>query len=132
MVFGIFFVIIFLGRKKINHSEANHFVYWQMILIIITLSSPYTWVMNLVWLLPFVFIVNDIFPELYKEKKYFLLLLIITGYLLLSLPDNLLLTKDVRIIGELIKSRFVMAELILFVSLVFYLRKRPSERGIQK
>lgn len=132
MVFGIFFAIIFLGRKKINHSEANYFIYWQMILIIITLSSPYTWVMNLVWLLPLVFIITDIFTELYSGKKYILLLLIISGYLLLSLPDNLLLTKDVRIIGELIKSRFVMAELILFVSLISYLRKKPSGREIQK
>jgi hypothetical protein len=124
IVFGAFFLLLFMYRKKlVLDSNLNPFIYWQMILIIITLSSPYTWVMNLVWLLPFVFIVIDILPELYKQKRYILLIIIIIGYLLLSLPDNLLLTKQIKIFGELFKSRFIIAEFILLFSLAAVLLK---------
>jgi hypothetical protein len=127
IVFCMFFSLFFLYRKKlVPDLNVNPFIYWQMILIIITLSSPYTWVMNLVWLLPFTFIVIEVLPGLYNQKKYTLLFFIVIGYLLLSLPDNLLLTKDIKIIGELIKSRFVIAEFILLFSLckLLFTKKR--------
>lgn len=129
IVFGIFFFVLFLYRKKINLSDINPFIYWQMILLIILLSSPYTWVMNLVWLLPFVFVLIEILPELYKQKKYFLLVLLTIGYLLLSLPDNLLLTKQIKIFGEFFKSRFIIAEFILLFSLagVLFSSKKKDE-----
>ena len=117
-VFGVFLVLIYLYRKKISPDLNFHpLIYWQIILIIITLSSPYTWVMNLVWLTPLVFILVEIIPGLFKEKRYVVLSFLIIGYLLLSLPDNLLLTKDIKIISELFKSRFIAAEFILLFSL---------------
>jgi hypothetical protein len=134
IVFGGFFIFLFIYRKKLKQdSNINPFIYWQMILIVITLSSPYTWVMNLVWMLPFVFIVIEILPEFYKKKNYVLIILIIIGYLLLSIPDNLLLTKQIKIFGELFKSRFIIAEfilLILLVTILFKLREKKSEKNL--
>jgi|WetSurMetagenome_2_1015567.scaffolds.fasta_scaffold01297_14 hypothetical protein len=134
IVFGVFLIFLFIYRKKFEQdSNVSPFIYWQIILIVITLSSPYTWVMNLVWLLPFVFIVIEILPEFYKKRKYILITLIIIGYLLLSIPDNLLLTKQIKIFGELFKSRFIIAEFILLGSLVtvlFISREKKSEKNL--
>ncbi len=128
IVFFIFFAILFYYRKKfLLNSIVNNFLFWQAVLIVITLSSPYTWVMNLVWLIPFVFIVVEIFPTLFQKKSFILLIIITFGYLLLALPDNLLLTKDIKIIGELIKSRFVISEFLLLISLIIYLKNKYTK-----
>jgi hypothetical protein len=127
IIFIGFFVLIYFNKSRFKtDTKTNQFLYWQIILIIITLSSPYTWVMNLVWLLPIVFIVNEILPELFKKKKYILIVFIVIGYLLLSLPDNLLLTKQVKLFGELFKSRFIIAEFILLISLMSYFKKEQK------
>lgn len=133
LVFGVFFLVIIFYRKKfILDSNLNRFYFWQIILVIITLSSPYTWVMNLVWLLPFTFIAIEIIPELFISKKYLLLIIFVSGFLLLSLPDNLLLTKNIKIIGELIKSRFVISEFLLLISLGYLLLIKKSPETLQK
>jgi hypothetical protein len=131
-VFGVFLVLIFIFRKKLSPDLNIHpLIYWQVVLIIITLSSPYTWVMNLVWLMPSAFILIEIIPWLYREKRFVLLAFLIIGYLLLSLPDNLLLTKDIKIIGEIFKSRFIAAEFILLFSLaVVLLKSGKSEKNL--
>jgi hypothetical protein len=117
-VFAVFFFLFLYFKKKNLFGEyENSFIFWQVILIVITLSSPYTWVMNLVWLMPVVFILISGIPELLKTKKYFVIILFVAGYLLLSLPDNLLLTKNIKFIGEFFKSRFVIAEFLLIASL---------------
>jgi hypothetical protein len=128
IVYGIFFILLFFLRKKINiDSDLNKFIYWQVVLIVITLSSPYTWVMNLVWMLPLVFILIEIVPELFRSKKYALLIILLIGFLILTLPDNLLLTKHVKIIGEIFKSRFIAAEFILLFSLVIKIYNPKKE-----
>lgn len=131
-VFGVFLALIFYYRKKFSPDTGIYpLVYWQIILIIITLSSPYTWVMNLVWLTPLIFILIEIVPELFKEKRHAVLSFLILGYLLLSLPDNLLLTKHLKIISELFKSRFIAAEFILLFSLAaVLLRSRNSKNNL--
>jgi hypothetical protein len=127
-VFGVFFVLIYVYRKKLrNDSDANPFLFWQVVLIIITLSSPYTWVMNLVWLLPFVFIVVEILPELFKQKRYLLLSLLVLGFLLLSIYDDLLVTKQMKLFGEIFKVRFIASEFILLFSLIAVLFKSNKE-----
>lgn len=132
-VYGVFLLIIFLYRKKLASGiEMFPFIYWQIVLIIITLSSPYTWTMNLVWLMPIAFILIEIIPGIIKEKRFVLLIFLILGYLFLALPDNLLLTKDIKVFGEIFKSRFIIGEYILLISMFLFLKKEqktalPSE-----
>jgi hypothetical protein len=131
IIYTAFFILLLYLRKKAGIENLNPFIFWQMILIVILLSSPYTWVMNLVWLLPFTFIFIDILPVLFKEKKYVTMILLLAGYLLLALPDNLLLTKQIKIFGELFKSRFIIAEFILLIFLflvLFFSKNNTAEK----
>jgi hypothetical protein len=122
LVYSLLFVLMLYYRKKHIFDEGeNNFIYWQVILIIITLSSPYTWVMNLVWLVPMVFVVIRVFPSLYERKNYYTLAFTVIGFLLLILPDNLLITKNIKYFGEFFKSRYIISELTIFVTLVIYL-----------
>jgi hypothetical protein len=80
--------------------------------------------MNLIWMLPVIFIMIKIFPELYKQKRYIYIIFFIIGYLLLAIPDNLLWTKDLLIIHNIFASRFVISEFIILVCLLYYLIKK--------
>ena len=126
LVFLIFFIFIAIYYKKyFNKLDfKNDFIFWQIIFIIILFSSPYTWVMNLIWMLPVIFIMIKIFPELYKQKRYIYIIFFIIGYLLLAIPDNLLWTKDLLIIHNIFASRFVISEFIILVCLLYYLIKK--------
>ena len=121
IVFAFFFILMIVFSKKYKIKK-NDFVYWQVILIIILLSSPYTWVMNLVWLTPVAFIMINSLPDLLRRKKALILVTLIVGYLLLSLPDNLLLTKDVPLLKEFFSARYVMSQFLILFSLVLYLK----------
>ena len=119
IVFTFFFILMIVFSKKYN-IKGYDFVYWQVILIIILLSSPYTWVMNLVWLIPVAFIMINSFSDLITRKKSLILVTLIVGYLLLSLPDNLLLTEHVPFIKEFFSARYVMSQFLILFSLVIY------------
>ncbi|MBL7128898.1 MAG: DUF2029 domain-containing protein [Ignavibacteria bacterium] len=126
MVFAFFFILMIVYSKKYKIKD-NDFVYWQVILIIILLSSPYTWVMNLVWLTPVAFIMINSFSDLMARKKSLILVTLIVGYLFLSLPDNLLLTEHVPLIKEFFSARYVMSQLLILFSLVIYLKDTETK-----
>ena len=135
IVFAIFLLMmtIFFKRTLNTETPLTEFIYWQVVLIIILLSSPYTWVMNLVWLMPVAFIIIKIFPQLFTDKKFVILALLIGGYLLLALPDNLLLTKDLPVLGEFFKTRYVISEFLILLSLTLYIKSfKPAIEGVQK
>ncbi len=121
IVFVFFFILMIVYSKKYNIKDYD-FVYWQVVLIIILLSSPFTWLMNLVWLTPVAFIVINSLPGLMKKKKTLILVILIIGYLHLSLPDNLLLTEHVPFIKEFFSARYVMSQFLILFSLVMYLK----------
>ena len=127
-VYAVFFLLyLYFRKKEIFKGYEDKFIFWQMILIVITLSSPYTWVMNLVWLIPLVFILIEEIPALIKNKNYNILIIFIFGYLLLALPDNLLLTKHVKIISEIFKSRYVVSEFVMLASLLLMMKYKKEE-----
>lgn len=131
-VFAVFFLLfLYFKKKNLLGHYGNKFIFWQMILIVITLSSPYTWLMNLVWLMPFAFILVNELPDLIKEKKYIASSFLVAGFILLAYPDNLLVTKNIKVIGEFFKSRFVISEFLLALSLFLILKyKKNSEETI--
>jgi hypothetical protein len=129
LVYAAFFVLfLYCKKKNLFGDYENNFIFWQVILIVITLSSPYTWVMNLVWLMPVAFILVSEITELFKTKNYKIIILFVAGFLLLAFPDNLLLTKNIKFIGELIKSRFVISEFLIVasLSLILYYRNKKE------
>ena len=128
VVYLILFTGLFWMYKKNNNifNAENNFIFWQIVLIVILLSGSYTWIMNLVWILPAGFILLELLPGLLKRKNIFLSLFLIVGFCLVAFPDNLLVTKKMGLLGELLKSRFIAGEIILFVSLVWYLKLNSS------
>lgn len=131
-VFAVFFLLFLYFKKKNTLGEyEGKFIFWQMILIVITLSSPYTWLMNLVWLMPVSFVLVGELPDMIKRKKYAAAVIIISGFILLAYPDNLLVTKNIKIIGEFFKSRYVISEFLLALSLFLILKyKKDTEETI--
>ncbi|MBI5403058.1 MAG: DUF2029 domain-containing protein [Ignavibacteriae bacterium] len=130
-VFAVFFLLFLYFKKKNKIGEfENKFIFWQMILIVITLSSPYTWLMNLVWLMPLSFVIVGELPGMIKEKKYAVAVILIAGFILLAYPDNLLVTKNIKIIGEFFKSRFVISEFLLALSLFLILKYKKNSEEI--
>lgn len=51
---GFFFIVFFLTRRKDLSSEINQIFFWITALVVILLCSNFTWVMNLVWLVPII------------------------------------------------------------------------------
>jgi len=135
IVFAVFLVLMLILFKRTFNTETplTEFIYWQIVLLTILLSSPYTWIMNLVWLIPVAFIIIKIFPQLLNDKRFTTLVLLAVGYLLLALPDNLLLTKNLPILGEFFKIRYVVSEFLILISLIFYIKSnKPAIEGVLK
>jgi hypothetical protein len=131
IIFSIFFNLILLFYKKYL-KELNNFrdiIFWQIIFIIILLSSPYTWVMNLIWMLPVAFILIKIVPELVQQKRYAYILIFIIGYLLLALPDNLHWTKNLIFIHNIFASRFVISEFVILMCLLNFFKTKIKLHG---
>ncbi len=116
----IFFTILFLPIVYlIKHPDINSAALWFLVLIIILLSSPFTWAMNLVWLFPIGFyIVNRV----YKNGFDSLTLVFTAGFILIALPDNLWIT-DRSIFKYFYKFKYMIGEVILILSFFYLLKK---------
>ncbi|MGB9696151.1 MAG: glycosyltransferase family 87 protein [Ignavibacteria bacterium] len=131
IVFTIFFFILYyITRTKnlIIKSDQNlsDFFYWQVSILIILLSSPYTWIMSLIWLFPSLFFILYLWDK--RSNKYIPLPLVIIsiGYVLLSIPDNFFFLRNVNIVNYVIQARFIIGELILFSGFIFLYRSDSS------
>lgn len=131
IVFTLFFLTIYYITSKKNliiksTSNQAEFLYWQIALLIILLSSPYTWIMNLVWLFPSLFFILYLWSKRLNKDIYLPLTVISMGYVLLSIPDSFFFLRNVNIVNHVIQARFIIAELILFSGFIFLYRKDSS------
>ena len=54
--FGLIFLLYWRAGFAMSEQSSDEFLYWQLVLVVVLLSAPLTWVMNTVWLvtlLPF-------------------------------------------------------------------------------
>jgi hypothetical protein len=132
LIFILLFLLVYLFYRKNKITDFYKFaIFWQTAFAVVLLTSPFTWVMNLVWLLPVIFIGIYTLPVLFRNKKYFLIILLIAGYIMLSVPDNLLLTKNSSL-TEFFKSRFVISEIIILISLFFVFKNSNCIQSTEK
>lgn len=129
IIFIVFFIIFYYivnTRTSIIKSDNNYqeFLYWQFSLLIILLSSPYTWIMNLIWLFPSLFFVLHLWDKRSQKGIVLPLIIISIGYILLSIPDSFFFLRNVNIISYVIQARFIVAELILFIGFISLYRKK--------
>lgn len=120
IIYIILFILSFNVLRNNKQNNYIEFIKWQLILLIILLSSTFTWVMNLVWLIPVILIIiNADFKN--KESRY-LIGFIAVGFVLSALPDNLW-RIDKSPFESFYKLKYVISEVIIFVSLLWLIKK---------
>lgn len=110
---ALLFVIIlgFFAKNLKRYSEVE---LWSAVLLIILICSPFTWVMNLVWLIPVLFIIYNTFEK--GTLRNFNIGLMLIGLLMVSFPDNYKVNNF--FIDGFLKSRHVLGELLILTGLL--------------
>jgi hypothetical protein len=123
LIFVVFFILICIinfngGFELIQKRE--EFLYWQLVLIIILLSAPRTWVTNTVWVITlFPLIINGI----QSSPKIIPLIIIFLGLLFMAIPDleAFPILSPVSISNHIFDYKYVAGELLIFTGLLIYL-----------
>ena len=123
-------VIYYVLKKYPPGGQLYDLIYWQTAIVIILLTSTFTWVMNLVWLIPLIMILMVLYPE-YKARRSPAFPIIFAGFLLSWMPDNLLLVKNITFIGSFFKVKYILSEAIIFIGLLYAL-KNESKSALTK
>ena len=108
----IFILILFLFGKNIR--SYNTLFQWSIILLVILICSPFTWVMNLVWLLPVLFVIFHLFQSnSYKNTSF---VFILCGLMIISFADNYKVNNF--LLDGFLKSRHVIGELLILTGML--------------
>lgn len=107
----LFILILFLFRKNIRSYSALY--QWTIILLVILICSPFTWVMNLVWLLPVLFVIFHLFRT--NNYKNICFVFILCGLMMVSFPDNYKVNNF--LLDGFLKSRHVLGELLILTGM---------------
>lgn len=112
----LFFTFKLIRRKNLTDDSA-HLLFWITSLVVILLCSNFTWVMNLVWLVPvIVFLIMNIRDARGPLNPYYLLMLV--GFLLAAMPDDLLLVKGVPVVEDFFKVKYILSLVLIFAGCV--------------
>jgi hypothetical protein len=126
---AIFTGLLFFWQKRFGPlggagNSTGELAYWQLVLAILLLCGPVTWAMTTVWLLPLsVFLVVQA-KDLHGKGETFALLLCAVGLGIVVAPDaygSFMLSPFPR---EWMDLKYVVAELIVIVSLLWFWRQR--------
>jgi hypothetical protein len=122
--------MIWLVEREALFTSEQSFIYnlafWQLIITMIMFVGVFTWVMNLVWLLPVMYIIMYLHYKGDRGKEY---LLLMAGFILAAIPDAFLLLKD-SIAGELLKAKYIISEVLIFAGLLLSLKKLKTINAI--
>lgn len=128
IIFAVFFIFMMfwqLYQRKIfsNFKLIQEAIYWQIVLIIVLLASPLTWVMSEVWLLPIAVLILYKYPLIKNRSQKIIIYLSIMLLILTALPDSFMF-----ILGSFREDRYVFAEIGLFLLLLGMLNhKRQAD-----
>ncbi len=121
----LIFLILLIWYVQRRYGPIQPFVYWQIVMVTILLSAPLTWTMNLVWLLPLLLLYWSWYRRLRDpsntsdRRAQFFFLLGLAGLLLAFLPDLLAGRAIWSPLAWLLSQKYVVAEWLIFVSLLF-------------
>lgn len=118
------------GKRRL--SKRGEFLYWQIAALIVLLSAPLTWVMNLVWLLPLVVVVLAELGRPGKGGERWALILAALALVLIALPDGQGAPWITPGLANLIQDKYVIGEGVLLVSLLGYLPHMAENRYGQR
>lgn len=118
-IYLILFLICFKYLKSGGQDNLTELVRWQLILLIVLLSSTFTWVMNLVWLIPVILILANL--DLQRSEYKYLAGFLAVGFILSALPDNLWIINKSPF-ESFYKLKYVISEIIIFTALIYILK----------
>jgi hypothetical protein len=115
------------GFVDLSRPESD-FLYWQLVLVIVLLSAPLTWVMNTIWLLA-------LLPLTLRRRssrpaeapspwhRHLGWLAIAIGLTIAALPDTLAYTllMPAGAVGEAAQQKYVIAQLTIAIGLMLHL-----------
>lgn len=106
-------------------------LYWQLVLVIVLLSAPLTWVMNTVWLLALVPFAARAVTAAHPWPCALGWILLALGLVVATLPDTTTfsLLVPASAVGELTRQKYVIAELAVAAGLVLCLVRWQAPRG---
>lgn len=126
-VFSAIFIPIFLWRKiflnKVGISGKNDFIWWQIVFCVILLSSPLTWVMNVVWLLPSVVIVVLKYNGLTNRNQVFSIWIVMLGLFLTAIPDT---GSYSPLVHTIFTNKYIAGELLVLLGWLLFLTYENS------
>lgn len=121
-VLFIIFTLIFLWHKmclnKVEITDKNEFIWWQIIFCVILLSSPLTWAMNVIWLLPSVVIVVLKYDGLTNRNQVFAIRVVVLGLFLTALPETDNYLPFMRMIFT---NKYIAGELLVLLGWLLFL-----------
>lgn len=129
LVFFCLFVLIWIwwARYRLNYmklSIAQQLMFWQIVLIVILLSGPLTWVMNIVWLLPAVPLLLHKYLSVEDKRAAVYLSIGIIALFIAAIPDAvsfpLIVPYGERVFNA---SKYLLAEALLLISLMLLLTR---------
>ncbi len=131
-IFGVLFGLLFVWQWwcRLNHRQLEPrtaFLYWQLVLILILLAAPQTWVMNLVWLLPLFVVLLAEAPELPSLTAGLSWCVALAGLALAGVPDRILSMPDLPHWllypwgWQWASHKYLLAEVLLLISIVICL-----------
>jgi len=118
------------GAHSAVRSARQQFFYWQLVLLIIMLAGPMTWIMNLIWLLPLTLaLLAELQLSLSRQplsghslsaRQSLMLALAFFAILLTALPDIHTFPLLFPTNSALFRWQYIFAELLLFGALLLY------------
>ncbi|MCB0108399.1 MAG: hypothetical protein KDE53_20905, partial [Caldilineaceae bacterium] len=113
-------------------SPRQHFFYWQLVLLIILLAGPMTWIMNLIWLLPLTLALLAEVQRPLSSRQSRYLALTLFAILITALPDIHTFPLLLPINAAWLRWQYIVAELLLFGALLLYWGEREVGGGMPK
>jgi hypothetical protein len=122
-ILGIFFIIMscwqFYHRKDFSRLTAiQEVIYWQIVLIIVLLSGPLIWVMNVIWILPSLIIILEGYRLMANKLQAIYLYLGIISLIIAALPDLYSFPFLLPYADNFFAYKYIFAEVLLFLSLL--------------
>jgi len=130
---GVLAVLQWSGALAPSGTPQHEFVYWQLVLVIIIMSAPLTWVMNTVWLLTLLpFTIGGLFAS-HPLAKRISLVLISVGLLVAAVADHYAfpLLLPPAVLGSIGRDKYVLVELLVAAGLVLWLLQVRSNVPIR-
>jgi len=94
-------------------SPREEFLFWQMVVVLLLLFGPLTWMMNLVWLLPVAVLLLGEVSTLPREVPRWSVVTLAIGLVLASLPEAGFLAA----VDFWLQIKYVLAEIAVFAGL---------------